>query len=83
MNVQESVIAQFNSLSDIEKYQHLVKLRDLLKGVQQLSWNINNFDKKFSVENSFGDDYVDLLKAYMNFAGEIETLAHLFREIIY
>lgn len=77
------LLKRFRDMSDIEKYHQLVKLRDLLKDVQQISWNINNVEKKFPLDSALFEDYEDLLNVYIQFGEEIDGLAHLFREEIY
>ena len=74
---------RFETMSDIERYAQLVKLRDLLKDVQQLSWNINNIEKKFPLESAGYEEYNDLLNVYTKLGEEIEGIAHLFREEVY
>jgi len=83
MKTEISIYKRFEQMSDIEKYSQLVKLRDLLKDIQQLSWNINNVEKKYPLDSSFGEDYKDLLKVYVQFGQEIDSIAHFFREEIY
>ena len=64
----------------ISIYRKLVKIRDLLKDIQQLSWNITQLDKKFPLDKLKEKDYPALLRAYLEFGYEINSLAHLFRE---
>ena len=66
--------------SPIAFYQSLVKLRDILKAVQQLSWNITQFERKFPLDGATENDYPELLTAYIELGQEIDGLAHLFRE---
>jgi len=70
------------SKSSIAFYQKLVKLRDILKDVQQLSWNITQFEKKFPLDSADEKDYPELLTAYVRLGQEIDGIAHLFREEI-
>ena len=83
MKTEFPIIERFRTLSTIEKYSQLVKLRDLLKDVQQLSWNINNVEKKYPLDSLLESDYESLLKVYIEFEGEIEGIARFFREEIY
>ena len=80
---ENALVKRFEKLPDIEKYTQLVRLRDLLKDVQQLSWNINNIEKRFPLEGVATKDYKDLLNVYIKLGGEIAGIAHLFSEEIY
>ena len=66
--------------NSISVYRKLVKIRDLLKDIQQLSWNITQLDKKFPLDKTKEKDYPELLRVYLEFGNELNTIAHFFRE---
>lgn len=81
--ITEEYRVRFEKMSEMERYSELVEIRDLLKYVQQLSWNINNAEKKFPLESLLDSDYDELLKIYIKFGEEVNGIAHEFREKIY
>lgn len=66
--------------NNLEKYSKLVKIRDILKGVQRLSWNITQLEKKFPIDKAEEIGYDELTKAYLDFDSEVQWIAHLLRE---
>jgi len=69
-----------NETSSISVYRKLVKLRDLLKNIQQLSWNINQFEKKYPLEKATEKDYPEILNSYVDFLIALDGIAHFARE---
>jgi len=68
--------------NSIEKYSKLVALRNLLKEVQQLSWNITQLDKKFPMEKAEDIGYDKLILAYTGFNDNISNISERFeREV--
>ena len=66
--------------SSIVIYRHLVKIRDFLKDIQQLSWNINQFDRKYPLETAPEETYPELLKTYKEFLKQVEVIASSVKE---
>jgi conjugal transfer/entry exclusion protein len=65
-------------------YSKLITLRNLLKEVQQLSWDITQLDKKFPIARAEQmDTYESLISVYLNFSDRIESIASEFRETVY
>ena len=69
-----------NETSSIVVYRKLTQLRNLLKDIQQLSWNITQFDKKFPLASASEETYPELVKSYVAFGQEVDSIAHYFRE---
>ena len=67
--------------NEIKTYTTLVKLRNLLKQVQQISWNITQFDKRYPLEDSYSDDYPFLREAYMDFKEDLYRILSLFEDL--
>ena len=62
-------------------FNKAVELRDLMKEVNQLSWNINQFDKRFPLESAVTDDeLLELIFNYERLLGITDGIAHLYRE---
>jgi len=68
--------------NDIALFQTLSKTRDFIKSIQQLSWNITQFDKKFSLEKATPNTYSELLQAYLNFVSDIVTLGNRANQLL-
>jgi len=67
--------------NEIKTYTSLVKFRNLLKQIQQTSWNITQFDKRYPLEDAFSDDYPFLLDAYMDFKEDLDRIVNLFEDL--
>lgn len=65
-------------MNDVKKYSKLVSIRNLLKEVQQISWDITQLDKKFPIEDAEEIGYQDLLYAYLAFNERIQKIASSF-----
>ena len=69
-------------MNPIETYGAIIKLRDQLKRVQQLSWNITQFEKKFPFDQISSEQYEDLFKAYLEFAMDMFVINKVFGSIL-
>jgi len=69
-------------MNRIETYGAIVKLRDQLKRVQQLSWNITQFEKKFPFDQMTEDQYEDLFRAYSEYAMDMFVINKVFGSIL-
>ncbi len=68
---------------DLLLYSKVITLRNLLKEIQQLSWDITQLDKKFPIEKAEQTDaYESLISVYLNFSDRIESIASEFKETI-
>lgn len=56
-------------------YTKLSNIRNWLRQVQQISWNVNQFDKKFPLEKVDESEYDNLLEAYQGFMAEVIRIA--------
>jgi hypothetical protein len=64
-------------------YSRLITLRNLLKEVQQLSWDITQLDKKYPPEMAKETEaYESLISVYLNFNDRIQGIAHEFHEAV-
>ena len=66
--------------NSLEKYSKLITLRNLLKEVQQLSWNITQLDKKFPMEKAEDIGYEKLISAYTKFKDDITNISIKFEK---
>lgn len=69
-----------NKDADLLKFNRLLKLRTILKGVAQISWNISQLEKRYPVESLTNDEVDALLTAYGEFAEKIRQLADELKE---
>lgn len=67
--------------SFLARYNNLRKLRDSVKGIQQLSWNLSAFEKKFPFEDVGEDSIDDYFRAYRDFGNEVDDVARCFKEV--
>lgn len=65
---------------ELSQYSRLIALRNILKEVQQLSWNITQLDKKFPIENAEDFGYDELINTYLEFGDSILSIADNFKE---
>ena len=69
--------------NSLEKYSKLIALRNLLKEVQQLSWNITQLDKKFPMEKAEDIGYDKLILAYIKFEEDILNISEKFEAEVF
>ena len=69
--------------NDLRKYTKLVSLRNILKEIQQLSWNITQLDKKYPIEKAESIGYDELIEAYMSFREPIISISEKFENEIF
>lgn len=69
-------------MNHIETYGAIIKLRDQLKRVQQLSWNITQFEKKFPFDQISQEQYDELFRAYLEFAMDMFVINKVFGNIL-
>lgn len=59
-------------MNRIEIYSNVLRIRSKFKRVQQLSWNVNQLEQKFDIENIEEDELESLYKTYLSLIGELE-----------
>jgi len=63
-------------------YSKLITLRNLLKEIQQLSWDITQLDKKFPLQRAKEiEAYESLISVYLQFSDRIEKIATKFEKV--
>ena len=70
-----------NNIS-MEKYGILTKLRDQLKRVQQLSWNITQIEKRFPFDAITKEEEDELFLLYYGFAMDMFIINKAFGIIL-
>ena len=60
-------------------YTKASELRNVLKQIQQLSWNITQFDKKFPIENLTASELEQVIKSYFGFGDELDLIISKFK----
>jgi hypothetical protein len=58
---------------NIEQYNRLRKIRDSLKKITQLSYNISQIDKRFPLESLDAQSIQPMLKVYTDFFNELKS----------
>ena len=64
--------------NDIKKYSKLTILHNILKKVQQVSWNITKLEEKYPFKKAEEIGYDNLIDAYLEFYDEVQHIATLF-----
>lgn len=67
--------------SEIKTYSKLIKRRNLLKQIQQLSWNITQFERRYPLEEVQYTDYTALCQAYDDFVSDLYKIVEQFKEL--
>jgi flagellar basal body-associated protein FliL len=65
---------------EISKYKLAMRLLSRLKDVQQLSWEITQFIKKFPLEEVQGNALDELIDQYYDFGISLMTTSQMFYE---
>lgn len=66
----------------LQKYVELIKVRDALKPITQVSWSIRNLEKKFDVDHVDPSEYDDLLSLYLKFFKQVEDAYKDLKQIV-
>lgn len=66
---------------DLNTYTKLVKLRNLLKQVSQLSWNFSQIEKRYPFEDVGVDQYQVLMDTYADFREDLYRIAEAFKDL--
>lgn len=59
-------------MNKIELYSKILSVRTKLKRLQQVSWNINQLEKKYQLDDLEDDEMEYLLSAYLSYIDELE-----------
>jgi hypothetical protein len=70
------------TVSEIDKYRLLSKLRDQLKRVQQMSWNITQSERKFPFETITPEQEDSLFRLYYEYAMDMFVINKVFGIIL-
>lgn len=70
-----------NEPQGISHYRELTQIRNILKLIQQLSWDITQFDRRFPFEEVQPDAYPELKKSYLEFGGRCTDISARFKKI--
>lgn len=64
-----------NEINEIKKLRDLIKIRDLFKRVSRISYNINQFEKRYPEMDSMTSSEMDeLIKFYLALGFDFEDL---------
>ena len=66
----------------IDIYLKVTKMRDILKSVQQLSWDITQFEKRFPLMEADSAEFLDLLSAYVKFGSTLNKISEEYNQEI-
>lgn len=64
----------------ILRYNKLSRLRNLIKATQQISWDMTQFEKRFSFVDIKEDQFQDYLATYISFGRKIQEIADNFEK---
>lgn len=81
-NMKEQNTGSFNKIEQMDQYRMLMKQRDQLKRIQQLSWNITQFDKKYPFENITPEQFDTYFKTYYEYAMDMFIINKVFGIIL-
>lgn len=63
-------------INRLELYKKILEIRQKLKAVQQVSWNISKMEQRYPLETLFEDEFEEALKFYL------ETVDIVLNEIL-
>lgn len=61
-------------MSNIQTYTNLLRLRNAMKRLQQLSWTVTQLEKKYDIDLLSDEEKADLHDAYISYAPEIKMI---------
>lgn len=69
--------------SPINLFYTASEIRNAIKQIQQLSWTVTQFERKFPfTENLEVDDLKDFINAYIGFGEELTNVYNWYRKVI-
>lgn len=63
-----------NKDDKVENFKQLLRLRTLFKAVSQLSWNINQLERRYPVDALTDDEVNSLKDAYAGYTDELKAI---------
>jgi 2-methylisocitrate lyase-like PEP mutase family enzyme len=66
--------------NEIVAYSKISTIRDILKRIQQLSWNITQMDKKFPIDDLDSSQYGEVLYAYRQYKHDLDQINSNFKD---
>ena len=70
------------NISEIDYYDRVIKIRNILKEVKQLSWDINQLENEFGEDDIKKMGYEKFIKVYLQFYDRIEEVAKDFKSLV-
>ena len=70
------------NISEIDYYDRVIKIRNILKEVKQLSWDINKLENEFGEDDIKKIGYEKFIKVYLQFYDRIEEVARDFKNLV-
>jgi len=70
------------NISEIDYYDRVIKIRNILKEVKQLSWDINQLENEFGEDDIKKIGYEKFIKVYLQFYDRIEEVARDFKNLV-
>jgi len=55
---------ELTNTNNINTYKEIIEIRTFLKGVQQLSWDINSLEKRYPIDRVSEEDLATVLDIY-------------------
>lgn len=70
------------NISEIDYYDRVIKIRNILKEVKQLSWDINQLENEFGEDDIKKIGYEKFIKVYLQFYDRIEEVGKDFKNLV-
>ena len=67
--------------NDIDSFSKAATLRGILKQVQQLSWTINEFEKRYPLSKADQSQYNQLVESYVDFCEKLVEIADDYKKM--
>ena len=61
-------------MKEIQLYSKLLKIRNTIKRLQQISWTVSQLEKKYSIDTLLDEEKKDLVGAYLSYIPEIKMI---------
>jgi hypothetical protein len=53
-------------------FEKILRIREIFKAIQQLSWNLAQIEKQFSVQSLNEDEKAEMLSIYKNYLDDLD-----------
>jgi len=70
------------NISEIDYYDRVIKIRNILKEIKQLSWDINQLENEFNEDDIKRIGYEKFIKVYLQFYDRVEDVAKDFKSLV-